>query len=301
MTITCRACGRISKSDDFCEFCNMPLGLQSHFAPKEVLPRLQSPRPIVEEEIDDIPVVLPAPPRPVPSPQPPLLKPVQPAKTNAKLWLLAIGGVFALLVATVVLAEGVLRLRGGSLLGGSGRADQVTKAVGKPALDNQLEWLKEQSYSTPTLHKMLDLAQKPGPNALVIDLGCADGRLAVLAAEQWGAFVLAWDNNPGLVKKADHRAWEKACAHLVRAQLTGEVLDVDLSKADIIFLVRPERFGTVDEVAQKLESKLFKLKPGVRIVSTKDVARPHPALKSEVVHDDDFGNVTLYLYETPLR
>jgi SAM-dependent methyltransferase len=313
MSVTCPSCGQRTKSRDFCEFCNMPLGLQGHIAAPEVLPRLQVPKPATPpEDLADIPVALPAPPRTAP-PQPLRLvgqeppRRVEPLKSagNGARWLVAIGGVIVLLLAAVALAEVVARVRGGSLVSAWGPAEGV-KTIGpnerQPSADQLArEKGRAAGVSDATLAKMLELA-KPKNNEVVIDLGCADGRLALQVAEKYGLGVFAWDNDPALVKLARRLAAENFRDKLIDIQHTDDVLGVDLGKGDIIFLVKPERFGSVQEVSQRMEKKWFDLKDGVRIVSTQPVASPHRPLVVLPFHppEDPGRPVTIYLYETPL-
>jgi hypothetical protein len=298
--IACPSCGQMTKGRDFCEFCNMPLGLQGHIAPKEVLPRLQLPPP--PEDLSDIPVVLPAPPRVV-APKP---VPARPPKPNTRpwLWLLALGCVFGLLVAALVLAEVVARFGGRSLFGGGSGNDTATKPTERQPSAEQLTREKARSltFSDATLDKMLELA-KPKNNEVVIDLGCADGRLALKVADKYGLGVLAWDNDRGLVKLTKRLAEEHYREKLIDAQFADEVLDVDLQKGDIIFLIKPERFGAVREVAQRMEPRWFALKKsGVRIVSTQPICHPHPytTLLPFQPPDDKGPPVSIYIYQTPL-
>jgi hypothetical protein len=304
--IACPSCGQMTKGRDFCEFCNMPLGLQGHIAPKEVLPRLQlPPPPPPPQDLSDIPVVLPAPPRvvaPKPVPARPSSQPAIP-KTRPWLWLLAIGGVCGMLVVAVVLAEVVARLGGGSLFGGSGN-DPATKTTERLLSAEQLAREKARSLtcSDATLDKMLELA-KPKNNEVVIDLGCADGRLSLKVADKYGLGVLAWDNDRGLLKLTKRLAEEHYREKLIDAQFADEVLDVDLQKGDIIFLIKPERFGGARAVAQRMEPRWFALKKsGVRIVSTQPICHPHPytTLLPFQPPDDKGPPVSIYIYQTPL-
>jgi hypothetical protein len=300
--VACPSCGQMTRGRDFCEFCNMPLGLQGHIAPKEVLPRLQLPPP---EDLSNIPVALPAPPRvvaPKPLPARPRSQPAAP-KTRPWLWLLAIGGVFGLLAAAMVLAEVAARFRGGSLFSSSS-SEPAAKATEHPPSAEQLAREKARSltFSDATLDKMLELA-KPKNNEVVIDLGCADGRLALKVADKYGLGVLAWDNERGFVKLTKRLAEEHFREKLIDAQYADEVLDVDLQKGDIIFLIKPERFGGVQEVARRMEPRWFALKKsGVRIVSTQPICRPHPATITLPFHppDDQGRPVTIFIYQTPL-
>jgi hypothetical protein len=293
----------------------MPIGLQGQIAPKEALPRLQVPPPQKPvEDLSDIPVVLPAPRRvaaakplsPLPAPEKPhTVGSNRPRRRRRWPWLLVVGGVLFLPVMAVVFAEAIARFRGGSLLGSSSSGATLSTTGHQPPSAEQMarEKARSLSYSDATLSKMLELA-KPRSNELVIDLGCADGRLALQVADKYGLGVFAWDNDYSCVKLTRRLAEEHFREKLIEAQHTDDVLEVDLSKGDIIFLVKPDRFGGVQAVARRMEPKWFALKKaGVRIVSTQPICQPHPAALILPFHppDDPTRTVTIYVYETPLN
>jgi precorrin-6B methylase 2 len=305
MNVTCPTCGRLTRPGAACECCGTPLSPDAGVASKEILPRLQSltgPAALPLDDPDEPLPVLPAPPRPSRREERlPALR-LLPA-TGKNRWPLVLG-IAAGIVFLGAVAFGVL-LVSGSLLGSRTRdptpAIPIDKAAERAAQEKAaLEKAKAASLPQPVINKMLELA-KPKVDETLIDLGCGDGRLAMEAAER-GCSVLAWDNDPILVKLTARLAEEQHREHLVKVQRTDDVLGVDLRQAHIIVVSHPERWGSLLEVSKRLEPLLFALKPGVRIVSPQPIGRPHPPLQTVpvAVPDDARRQVTVYLYETPL-
>src|SRR5207302_5253176 len=106
-----------------------------------------------------------------------------------------------------------------------------------------------------------------GDDRTLIDLGCADGRLALRAARE-GLNVIAYDKDRTCVEVAKYAADVSEHRHLIRVKHTDDPWNEDLTQADIIMVPRPERFGALPEVREQLQPKLLTLKDGVRIVST---------------------------------
>jgi hypothetical protein len=313
MSVTCPACGKVTANREVCEFCNSPLGLSGQIAPPEVLPRLRMPdNPPLADDEEDLPVALPAPRRAVvPRPGPVrhsgrLEKPAYPAPRSGWTWRLTaiiLVAVFVLLLGAVGVAELLARLRGTSIFGGAplegGRAS--TFAESQPSASQKIkEKARSQSVSDDTIDKILQLA-KIKPKDVIIDLGCADGRLAVRAAELYGCGVYAWDNDPDFVKLARWYAEDRHQNHLIELRQTDDVLGVSLKKGNVIILLKPERFGTAKEVDDRLEPRLFELKPNVLIITTRVIAGHRPGYSQAFQPPDAPGKlITLYFYETPL-
>lgn len=116
----------------------------------------------------------------------------------------------------------------------------------------------------PTRHarirKALKLAGLRADETLV-DLGCGDGRVLVIAAKEFRAQAVGIDAGPVQVA----RAWANSQFNGVSAQVQvrwGNFLKADLSNADVVFA-----YLTSDYVP-KLETKLAsQLKPGARVVT----------------------------------
>jgi tRNA G37 N-methylase Trm5 len=122
----------------------------------------------------------------------------------------------------------------------------------------------------------LDVPYVPSPNEVVetmlklagvkagdtvIDLGCGDGRIVVMAAEKYGARGIGYDLNPERIKEANENA--------VRAHVESKVkfieknlFEADIKEASVVTLY------LLPGVNEKLKPRLLsELKPGTRVVS----------------------------------
>lgn len=82
--------------------------------------------------------------------------------------------------------------------------------------------------------RMLKLA-KVGPNDVVYDLGCGDGRIVIAAAEKFGARGVGVDINPRLI--ADANAAAKAAGVASRVEFfLQDAMTVDLTDATVVTL-----------------------------------------------------------------
>ncbi len=110
------------------------------------------------------------------------------------------------------------------------------------------------------VHKMLDLADIQ-PNELVYELGCGDGRIAVIAARKYQARVVGIELNPFL--------WLWCQLVITIFGLRGRVKVVlgnfykqDLRDADVLVCY------LLPKTNKELEGKLLReLRPGTRVVS----------------------------------
>ena len=95
----------------------------------------------------------------------------------------------------------------------------------------------------------------------VIDLGCGDGRIVVMAAQKFGARGMGVDLNPERIKEANANAEQAGVTG--RAKFVEKNLfDADLAGATVVTLY------LLPDVNLRLRPKLMKdLKPGTRIVS----------------------------------
>jgi SAM-dependent methyltransferase len=134
---------------------------------------------------------------------------------------------------------------------------------------------------------MLQMAHV-GPNDVVVDLGCGDGRIIVAAAKEFGARGVGYDIDPQRISEARRNA-ERAGV-TARAQFVEkDLFDVRISEATVVtaFLLPP--------VLERLRPRLLgDLAPGTRIVSHSFPIRnwkPDQKLKVE--------GRTLYLFTVP--
>jgi len=112
----------------------------------------------------------------------------------------------------------------------------------------------------PVVRQMLLLAElKPGE--LVYDLGCGDGRVAIMAAQEFGAKAVGIELRGDLVKQALDKVFELGLEGRVKI-LQSDLFKVNVSPADVVFLYLTTSAN--EKVKPKLESEL---KRGTRVVS----------------------------------
>lgn len=95
----------------------------------------------------------------------------------------------------------------------------------------------------------------------VIDLGCGDGRIVIMAAQKFGARGMGVDLNPERIKEANENAKTAGVTDRVKF-VEGNLFDFDVKQANVVTLY------LLPGVNLKLRPKLLAdLKPGTRIVS----------------------------------
>jgi tRNA A58 N-methylase Trm61 len=112
----------------------------------------------------------------------------------------------------------------------------------------------------PVVKHMLTLADiKPGE--ILYDLGCGDGRVVIMAAQEFGARAVGVEMREDLAKQATGKVSEMRLEDRVKI-VQGDMFKVDLSQADVITLYLTTSAN--DKVKPKLEAEL---KSGTRVVS----------------------------------
>ena len=107
---------------------------------------------------------------------------------------------------------------------------------------------------------MLDVA-KVGPNDVVYDLGCGDGRIVVTAAKKFGARGTGIDIDPQRIQEANENVVAAGVADKVEIR-QADLFETDLSQASVVTLY------LLSSLNLKLRPKLWKeLKVGSRVVS----------------------------------
>jgi predicted RNA methylase len=96
---------------------------------------------------------------------------------------------------------------------------------------------------------------------LVYDLGCGDGRVVIMAAQEFGAKAVGVELRKDLVKKAHEKIFELDLDSRVKI-VQSDLFKVDLRLADVVTLYLTTSAN--EKVKPKLESEL---KPGARVVS----------------------------------
>jgi len=110
------------------------------------------------------------------------------------------------------------------------------------------------------VHKMLDLAEIK-PNELVYELGCGDGRIAVIAARKYQARVVGIELNPFLWLWCQLVITIFGLRSRVNVVL-GNFYKQDLSDADVVVCY------LLPKTNKELEGKLLReLRPGTRVIS----------------------------------
>jgi len=112
----------------------------------------------------------------------------------------------------------------------------------------------------PVVKQMLTLAQlKHGE--ILYDLGCGDGRVVIMAAQEFGARAVGVEMREDLVKQALSKVSELGLEGRVKI-VQSDMFRVDLTQADVVTLYLTTSAN--DKVKPKLESEL---KLGTRVVS----------------------------------
>lgn len=107
---------------------------------------------------------------------------------------------------------------------------------------------------------MLTLAEiKPGD--IIYDLGCGDGRVVIMAAQDFGAQGIGVEMREDLAKQAMGKISDLGLEGRVKI-VHGDMFKVDISQANVITLYLTTSAN--DKVKPKLEAEL---KPGTRVVS----------------------------------
>jgi len=98
-------------------------------------------------------------------------------------------------------------------------------------------------------------------NDVVYDLGSGDGRIAVIAAQKFGARGVGIEIDPFMVSQAEGNRARSAARDRVRF-VTGDLFDADLSEATVVTLF------LFPKINARLVPKLRReLRPGSRIVA----------------------------------
>ncbi len=111
----------------------------------------------------------------------------------------------------------------------------------------------------PAIDAMLDLA-RVGPEDVVWDLGCGDGRIVIAAARRGARRAVGVDIDPARIREARENARRAGLGDRVRF-VEGDLFDQDLAGATVVALY------LLPELNDRLAPRLRRLPPGTRIVS----------------------------------
>jgi SAM-dependent methyltransferase len=140
----------------------------------------------------------------------------------------------------------------------------------------------------PVVEKMLELA-RVGPQDVVYDLGCGDGRIVIAAARRGARKAVGIDIDPNRVQEAEANAKHAGVAGRVQF-VEGDLFETNLSDATVVTLY------LLPDLNLKLRPKLLQLKPGTRIVSHAfDMGDWKPERTAQV------DGKTVYLWTVPAR
>jgi ubiquinone/menaquinone biosynthesis C-methylase UbiE len=110
------------------------------------------------------------------------------------------------------------------------------------------------------VERMLEIA-KVGPDDLVYDLGCGDGRIVIAAAKRHGARGVGIDIDPQRIREARDNARRAGVAERVEFR-EGDLFKSNIGDAPVVTLY------LLSGVNLQLRPKLLaELKPGTRVVS----------------------------------
>jgi SAM-dependent methyltransferase len=143
--------------------------------------------------------------------------------------------------------------------------------------------------SPEVVDRMLSLA-KVGPNDVVYDLGCGDGRIVIAAAKKYGARGVGVDIDPQRISEAIANARTAGVEKLVTFKLQ-DALKTDVSEASVVTLYLLT-FGNLQlrPILQK------QLKPGSRIVAHNYGMGNWEPDEIDTFKDANGGRKTLYLW-----
>lgn len=130
---------------------------------------------------------------------------------------------------------------------------------------------------------------------VVVDLGCGDARMLVLAAQKYGSRGIGYEIDPVMVRESRKNAERNNVSDLVEI-IQADIFTVDISDADVLPVY------LLPEMNLRLVPQFETLKPGSRLVfHNYDLAGYVHDKKIEVISNEDNSSHTLWLYTTPLK
>jgi len=140
---------------------------------------------------------------------------------------------------------------------------------------------------------MLECAEvKPGE--VVYDLGCGDGRILIVAAQEFGARAVGVEIRDDLAKKAMEKVEELQLSDKIKV-IHDNLFNVDISEADVVTLY------LTTSANRKIKDKLEReLKPGARVVSHEYEMPGWKPVKVDVFYENPRYSYTshrIYLYK----
>jgi len=148
--------------------------------------------------------------------------------------------------------------------------------------------------SPPQVIRQMLLLADVRPGEVIFDLGAGDGRTVIMAAKDFSARAVGVELRDDLVKKALGTVYEQNLQDRITI-VNGDMLGVDLSSADVVFLYLTTSAN--EKIRPKLDAEL---KRGVRIVSHDyEVVGWKPVKVVNYCENQSLGfpSHTLYLYK----
>ena len=121
------------------------------------------------------------------------------------------------------------------------------------------------------------------------DLGCGDGRILILAAQEFGAGAVGVELNLNLVKEGREKVSNLGLEDKVKI-LHGDLFDTDIGSAAVVTLYLTTSAN--EKVKPKMEKEL---RVGTRVVSHDFTIPGWKPVKTEKV-PENFRTHTIYLY-----
>ncbi len=115
--------------------------------------------------------------------------------------------------------------------------------------------------SPPQVVRQMLLLADLHAGEVIFDLGAGDGRTVIMAVKDFGARAVGVELREDLVKKTLSTVYEQSLQDRITI-VNGDMLGVDLSSADVVFLYLTTSAN--ERIKPKLEREL---KRGVRVVS----------------------------------
>jgi SAM-dependent methyltransferase len=175
----------------------------------------------------------------------------------------------------------------------------VTPATLLQGQVDNAEWMRTPDVvyvGTPydIVSRMLQMGQVKKDD-LVVDLGCGDARMLVLAAQKYGSRGIGYDIDPVMVQASNENIKRNNVGDLVTV-IQADIFKVDISDVDVLPIY------LLPEMNLRLLPQFETLKPGSRLVMHNyDLTGFVPDKIEEVVSNEDNSNHLLYLYTTPLK
>lgn len=176
--------------------------------------------------------------------------------------------------------------------GNAAAAETAPTASAPPAAERVIPDVLYVPTPEAVVDRMLELA-RVGPNDVVYDLGCGDGRIVATAAARYGARAVGYDIDPVRVAEARHTIARHGVEKLVQIE-QRDIFTLDLSAASVVALY------LLPELNVRLLPQLERMKPGSRIVSHDfDIAGVVPSRVERLSVEGKAHSI--YFFELPLR